>query len=163
MVLTAQKPLQRERFGKLFEGLPGSTLERGMCGEKHQGLGRPQEFLGRYMGYVPYRSQVGRPKQQVGEPKTSGESDQSIVLGDGSAGHKGKGLTGSRSPQRKHEPDMQGRGMVLTSLRGIAVVGAEARLSEEPGAGKLHAGICAGGRGATPFPTATAAEKENEP
>jgi len=50
---------------------------------------------------------------------------------------------------------MQGRGMMQTLLRGIAVVDAEARLSEEPGAGKLHAGIRAGGRGATPFPTAT--------
>lgn len=46
-------------------------------------------------------------------------------------------------------------GGVSTSLRGIAVGDAEARLSEEPGAGKLHAGICAGGGGVTPFPTAT--------
>jgi len=53
---------------------------------------------------------------------------------------------------------MQGRGMMQTLLRGIAVVDAEARLSEEPGAGKLHAGIRAGGRGATPFPTATCAK-----
>jgi hypothetical protein len=66
MVLTAQKPLQRERFGEHSEGLPGSTLERGMCGEKHQGLGRPQEFLGRYMDRVPYRRRGGRPKQQGG-------------------------------------------------------------------------------------------------
>jgi len=47
---------------------------------------------------------------------------------------------------------------VSTSLRGIAVGDAEARLSEEPGARKPHAGICAGGRGVTPFPTATAAQ-----
>jgi hypothetical protein len=26
-----QKPIQRERFGEFFEGLSGSTLERGMC------------------------------------------------------------------------------------------------------------------------------------
>jgi hypothetical protein len=26
-----QKPTQRERNGEFFEGLPGSTLERGMC------------------------------------------------------------------------------------------------------------------------------------
>ncbi|MEW5767724.1 MAG: hypothetical protein AB1797_08885 [bacterium] len=38
-----------------------------------------------------------------------------------------------------------------TSLRGIAVVDAEARLSEEPDAGKLHAGICAG-EGGNPLP-----------
>ena len=48
-----------------------------------------------------------------------------------------------------------------TSLRGIAVGDAEARLSEEPGAGKPHAGICAGGRGVTPFPTATAFTKQS--
>ena len=34
-----------------------------------------------------------------------------------------------------------------TSLRGIAVGDAEARLFEEPGAGKPHAGICAGAVG----------------
>jgi hypothetical protein len=45
MVLTAQKPIQRDHFGKVFEGLPGSTIERGTCGEKRQELGRPDEFL----------------------------------------------------------------------------------------------------------------------
>jgi len=45
MVLTAQKPTQRDRDGEVFEGLPGSTLERGMCGEKRQELGRPERFL----------------------------------------------------------------------------------------------------------------------
>ena len=37
------------------------------------------------------------------------ESDQPIVLGDGRAVHRGKGLAGIRSLQRKHLPDMQGR------------------------------------------------------
>jgi len=41
MALTHQKPLQRKRVGELPEGLPGSTLERGMRGEKRQELGRP--------------------------------------------------------------------------------------------------------------------------
>jgi hypothetical protein len=41
MALTHQKPRQRQRFGELPEGLPGSTLERGMRGEKRQELGRP--------------------------------------------------------------------------------------------------------------------------
>jgi len=45
---------------------------------------------------------------------------------------------------------------VPTSLRGIAVADAEARLSEEPGARKPHAGIRAGGGWATALPTATA-------
>jgi hypothetical protein len=45
MVLTAQKPIQRERFGEFSEGLPGSALERGMCREKRRELGRPAWFL----------------------------------------------------------------------------------------------------------------------
>ena len=45
MVLTPQKPIQRQRFfGELLEGLPGSTLERGRRGEKRQELGRPCWF-----------------------------------------------------------------------------------------------------------------------
>ena len=45
MVLTHQKPTQRQRFfGELPEGLPGSTLERGMRGEKRQELGRSWYF-----------------------------------------------------------------------------------------------------------------------
>jgi len=45
MVLTAQKPTQRERIGEFSEGLLGSTLERGMCREKRQELGRPVRLL----------------------------------------------------------------------------------------------------------------------
>jgi len=37
MVLTHQKPTQRDRFGEVSEGLPGSTLEHGMHEEKHTG------------------------------------------------------------------------------------------------------------------------------
>ena len=33
------------------------------------------------------------------------ESDRSIVLGDGKADHMGKGTTGLRNPQRKHDAD----------------------------------------------------------
>ena len=36
-----------------------------------------------------------------------GESDRSIVLCGGRADHMGKGATGPRSLQRKHEPDMK--------------------------------------------------------
>ena len=56
---------------------------------------------------------------------------------------------------------------MLTSLQGIAkrakeqfnTLGrnAEASISEEPGAGKSHAGICAGGGRVTALSTATAA------
>ena len=44
MALTHQKPTQRTRHGERPEGLPGSTLERGMRGEKRQELGRPCWF-----------------------------------------------------------------------------------------------------------------------
>ena len=44
MALTLQKPTQRTRYGERPEGLPGSTLERGMRGEKRQELGRPVRF-----------------------------------------------------------------------------------------------------------------------
>ncbi len=38
-----------------------------------------------------------------GHPMDHGESDHSTVLGGGRADHMGKGVTGLRSPQRKHE------------------------------------------------------------
>ena len=55
MALTLQKPTQRKRVGELTEGLPGSTLERGMRGEQRQELGRPHGFLG-----------TGRPYREDG-------------------------------------------------------------------------------------------------
>ena len=45
-VLTDWKPTQTDRQGEVREGLPGSTLERGMCVEKRQELGRPGVFPG---------------------------------------------------------------------------------------------------------------------
>lgn len=54
--------------GKTSEGLPGSTLERGMCGEKHT---RTWEAL-----IVPEK-QVGQPKAR---PTAIRESDQLILL-----------------------------------------------------------------------------------
>ena len=53
-----------------------------------------------------------------------------------------------------------------TSLQGIAKkIYAEASVAEEPGAEKLHAGICAGGRRAIGVPTAMdlRAEAEESP
>ena len=126
MVLTPQKPTQRTRIGELPEGLPGSTLERGMRGEKRQELGRPVRFLLRegsvagHMDIEPHKGKPGHgsrpeptrheePSEQVseteqkrGELKTQRESDPPIVLGDGSAGHTGKGRTARRSLHRKH-------------------------------------------------------------
>jgi len=63
MISTAQKPTQRMRFGEHSVGLPGSTLERGMCREKRQELGRPERFLRRLLVRVvnpQWSEQVGR-------------------------------------------------------------------------------------------------------
>ncbi len=50
---------------------------------------------------VPARAgRQSRPKE--GESRAIWESDQPIVLSDGRAVHKGKGLTWIRSQQRKH-------------------------------------------------------------
>ena len=85
-----------------------------MRGEKRQELGRPVGFRlreGRVVGHTdneprkgkpghgsrPEPTRHGQPPQQVskaeqkrGAPKTRRESDQPILLGDGSAAHKGK-------------------------------------------------------------------------
>ena len=45
MVSTAQKPTQRERFGKFSEGLPGSTKSVACMERNAQELGRPDRFL----------------------------------------------------------------------------------------------------------------------
>ena len=52
---------------------------------------------------------VGCTNHKEGHPMDRGESDRSIVLRGGSADHMGKGATGLRSLQRKHEPDTTGR------------------------------------------------------
>ncbi len=71
----------------------------------------------------------------------------------GKATYMGKDLTGARSLQRKLMPDTVGSEQrEPTSLRALASGGrwyirfAEASATEEPGAEKLHAGVCAGGR-----------------
>jgi hypothetical protein len=82
---------------------------------------------------------------------TRRESDPLIVLRAGSAVHTGKGRTARHSPHRKPGPACRVGVPRPTSLRAIATKAvmpfAEASLAEEPGAGKPHAGICAGGVG----------------
>ena len=125
MALTHQKPRQRQRFGELPEGLPGSTLERGMRGEKRQELGRPGRFqlagtpwhgiriMSHALGKPSIHGRpdpkprgkskpVGQSNQKGARPMTHRESDPPIVLRDGSAGHRGKGRTVLRSLHRKH-------------------------------------------------------------
>ena len=91
-----------------------------------------------------------------------GSLDPSVVLGAWESHVHGEGLDGSTQPAKethaghvgldKHEP---------TSLRGTAtdvcdqggdlvitfICNTEASATEEPGAEKLHAGVCAGGAG----------------
>ena len=45
-------------------------------------------------------NQVGAFDRKIEAPRTSRESDQPIVLRDGRAVHRGKGLTGIRSLHR---------------------------------------------------------------
>lgn len=80
MALTDQKPKQRDRNGEVSEGLPGSNLERGTCGEKCQELGRPEGFLLYQRVGIPATERTGRQT----ETKSRGvedlwESDQLIV------------------------------------------------------------------------------------
>jgi hypothetical protein len=82
MVSSHQKPIQRERIGEFSEGLPGSALERGMCREKRQELGRPEWFLLKLLARVVYPlAGTGRPNRNISR-KAEGhwESDQLTVL-----------------------------------------------------------------------------------
>ena len=69
----------------------------------------------------------------------------------GSAVRVGKGVTVGRSPHKTRVPDRQGQSPhanLPEVKRSPRVTGsAEARLTEEPGAGKPYAGSCAGGVG----------------
>jgi hypothetical protein len=59
----------------------------------------------------------------------------------------GKGADRNTQPVKETWTGREGPESTMpTSLQGIARI-AEASISEEPGAGKLHAGICAGAAG----------------
>lgn len=93
MVSTHQKPKRRNRNGEVPEGLPGSTKSMACVERDGQELGRP-EWLPRRAGRLF--------REKEGQSKAIRESDQPIVLRDGRADYKGKGLTVIRSLQRKH-------------------------------------------------------------
>ena len=83
MVLTRQKPIQRDRFfGEISEGLPGSTLERGMRGEKRQELGRPVRFRlreGSVAGHTDNKPHKGKPGHgRRPEPTRHGQPPQPV-------------------------------------------------------------------------------------
>jgi len=73
MVLTTQKPTRRNRYGKVPEDLPGSTLERGMRERKRQELGRSFRFLiqRKWVGRRPQGIRIlshgrGNPETEAG-------------------------------------------------------------------------------------------------
>ena len=70
---------------------------------------------------TPETGRRAEPRQREKQPMVPGESDHLIVLRDGRADHMGKGVTGIRSSQRKHVPDIVGLDKDMqTSLRRIA-------------------------------------------
>ena len=108
--------------------------------------------LTRAVGDTTGTGRRAEPLQRERQPKAPGESDHLIVLRDGSAAHMGKGVTVIRGPQRQLAPDKVGPGIDEPTSRqaistGYFVSSARVSVAEEPGAGKLHAGICAGGAG----------------
>jgi len=120
--------------------------------------GNPETEVGRTLNAAlkPGEGESGRlleAKRRA--PRTAGESDHLIVLRDGRADHRGKGVTGIRSLQRKHCADVKGRISSANLTAGDSDDGrgipprpsAEASIPEEPGARKPHAGICAGAVG----------------
>jgi hypothetical protein len=80
MALTLQKPTRRTRSGERPEGLPGSTLERGMRGEKRQELGSPCRFQPAGMPWHGIRilsHALGKPSiHGRPDPKPRGKSKQ---------------------------------------------------------------------------------------
>ena len=83
MVLTPQKPTQRKRLGELPEGLPGSTLERGMRREKRQELGRPCRFQ---LAGTPGQG-IRILSHAVGTPSTQGKPDPKLRRKSKPVGH----------------------------------------------------------------------------
>ncbi len=84
--------------------------------------------------------------------KAIGESDHFIVLGGGRADHMGKGVTVMRNRQRQPVRDIVGPDKYRQTFLAVistdtSVSTARVSMAEEPGAGKPHAGICAGGAG----------------
>ena len=126
--------------GEAAEGLPGS-----------KSVARNERRVRKLGGPMVSRRKVGRRCQpNEGEPMNGGESDRLIVP---AARGRGKRTTELCSPQRKHPP------VRITGDRDANLTAgnsgesqydwtsAEANSSEEPGAGKLHAGIREGAVG----------------
>jgi len=101
---------------------------------------------------TPEAGRLAEPLQREKQPKAGGESDHLIVLRDGRAVHMGKGVTVMCNRQRKPVrdnvgPDKYRPTFLAVISTGYIVSSARVSMAEEPGAGKSHAGICAGGAG----------------
>ena len=110
MVLTRQKPIQRDREGEVPRGSAGVHEERGMCGEKRRELGRPER--------VPGDTQVGASR---GAATASRESDPLVVLSGRESRPHGEAVDRGSQPAQETGAGHDGPGPRLpTSLRGIA-------------------------------------------
>ena len=101
---------------------------------------------------TPEAGKCVKPLQRARQLKVARESDHLIVLRDGRADHMGKGVTVMRIRRRQPVRDKVGlakyRPTFLTEIStGCIASSARVSMAEEPGAGKPHAGICAGGAG----------------
>jgi len=138
-----QKPIQNNRRGEVVEELPGSGKSVACVKRDITELGRPNWFL-------IYR--VGKADHEIGEPKTSWESDQLIVLSERESRSQGEGADVDKQSAKETLIGVQSRTISANltadnSNESDARLHAEAIIHEEPGAEKLHAGICAGAIG----------------
>jgi hypothetical protein len=117
-------------------------------------MGNQETELGWNLGLhdTPKPGRCAKPLEREKQPKAVRESDHLIVLRDGRADHTGKGVPVMCIRQRQPLRDNVGldykRQTFLAKIStGYIVPSARVSMAEEPGAGKLHAGICAGGTG----------------
>jgi hypothetical protein len=138
-----QKPIQNHRHGEVVEELPGSEKSVACVKRDITELGRPNWFL---------EVGVGEADQKTGAPKTNWESDQLIVLSERESRSQGEGADVDKQSAKETLIGVQSRTISANltadnSNESDARLHAEAIIHEEPGAEKLHAGICAGAIG----------------
>lgn len=82
MVLTDQKPTQKNRVGEVLEGLPGSTKSVACVERNVRNLGGPMGScpLVHWVSSTTEGKQVGQPETTSREANDRRESDQPIVL-----------------------------------------------------------------------------------
>ena len=161
-VSTHWKPIQRNRQfpckaclgigrGRDSGGTAGVVTGRGTYAEKHRELGRPRGCPEQGAACRSVSGGEAEPKREAndapggvglphgtrraGEPFTWGRGQRRCAVPKGNTDR----TVGSDKPCKPHwEEQRTKRGQLFLSI-------AEASISEEPGAGIPHAGICAGG------------------